>query len=360
MKITLLKAFPDPYRKSMDLYAEQLEKTMRPFLRRADELEAYFPAGMGLSPQAVRYFSQYFLYALQVSRKKSDVYHIVDHSYSHLVHHLPRKPVVVTFHDAIWLKTNHGVYHSEFPKSQPWIKQFNLSGLKKAAAILCDSEASRKALLETIDYPQEKAHVVPLGVDAKSFAPQPHFRDIHHLGHGPLLLHVGHTGSYKNIPALFEILALLTQRGSHAKLVKVGTPFTAEQKNLIQKLGLASSIIHLGPLETQALGAAYYAADVLLLPSFDEGFGFPALEAMACGLPVICSNRGSLPEITGNAAVLLDPTDYSGFADSIQHILTDEVYRKQKQDAGHRQACLFEWENTAKETLNVYRKILER
>jgi glycosyltransferase involved in cell wall biosynthesis len=105
------------------------------------------------------------------------------------------------------------------------------------------------------------------------------------------------------------------------------------------------------------LVALYNAAAMLVLPSFYEGFGLPVLEAMACGTPVVCADRGSLPEIAGDAALLVNPDDLDSLADAMEHMLDDEPLRAKMREQGFSNVARFSWERTARETLNIYKRV---
>ena len=154
------------------------------------------------------------------------------------------------------------------------------------------------------------------------------------------------------------MLAILTQqRGLDLKLLRVGNPFTPEQERLIDRLGIRDRIVSLGIVPADRLPDVYRSAELLLLPSLDEGFGFPALEAMASGLPVVASNRGALPEVIGKAGVLVDPADCAAMAKAVESVLTQPGRRQELREAGAQRARQFTWEKTALETLAVYREI---
>ncbi len=127
----------------------------------------------------------------------------------------------------------------------------------------------------------------------------------------------------------------------------------------IEKMKIRSQVRHLDNVSDYELTCLYAAAGVLILPSFYEGFGLPALEAMHCGCPVISSNRGSLPEIVGKAGPLLDPDDVDAWIESIEVILKDDSLRKQTKSIGYLQAEKFTWHRTAEETLEIYRQVSE-
>ena len=358
MKIKIFKAFVDSYRESMTLYADSLLKALQKTMNGSGRAEAFFPSIAFSKPRLLRYLSQYGIYQIAAPFAQGDVNHIIDHSYAHLLYTLDPRRTVVTFHDAIWLKVRHGACEAEPSRGLRWIRAYNLKALGRAARIICDSEASRKALLRYLEYPVKKTEVIAPGLQ-EAFLNAPGIRETSHpeFGNGPFLLHVGHTQSYKNIPALFHVLAVLKKMGRQINLLKVGTPFSPEQEQEAKRLGVWEHVLHLGKIEEKKLPGIYRSADVLLMPSFDEGFGFPALEAMASGLPVVASNRGSLPELLQDCGILTEPDDYEGMAKAVCAILDQPNLRASLIERGKKRAALFTWNKTAEKILEVYRKV---
>ena len=362
MKVTLFKAFPDSYRQSMSVYADCLLDALRPKLQPTEGATAYSPNHVFLSPRLARYWSQYVRYQFAAVSAQGDINHVIDHAYSHLLLTLDSAKTVVTFHDAIGMKFRNGCFNENVRLPQPsLIQRYNLLGLKKARAVICDSEASRKDFLRYTGFPCERVKIIYPGVEEAFFqssAQDPKKR----LGvtDGKYLLHVGHTKFYKNIPALFHVLSILIYSlGQKIKLIRVGTPFTSEQLHLARTLRVTDHIVDLGAVERVLLPDVYRSADVFLYPSLDEGFGLPALEAMASGTPVVASNCGSLPEVVGDAGILVDPRDHTAIAKSIVSILDNSGLRSKLREAGINRARYFTWEKTAEQTLEVYRKLYQ-
>jgi glycosyltransferase involved in cell wall biosynthesis len=357
MKIRLFRAFPDPYRQSMTIYADALTQALRQTLEGGGTVEDYLPQPVFLEPKLLRYFSQYVHYPVCAPAHQGTVNHIIDHAYSHLVHNLNPRKTVVTFHDAIWLK-----YRDSHPRKYlNFVQRLNLSGLAKAAGIICDSKASKDMLLEYLPHPQGKIEVIAPGLDPLFFnAPQPALRKALGLQDNSVyLLHVGHTGSYKNIEGVLHVLGRLQGQTDNIHLIKVGAALTSAQMDLARKLGVDQRLIFKGAVPKNELLRIYQASDFLIFPSIDEGFGFPALEAMAAGLPVIASDRGSLPEVIGEAGILKKPADHEGMAESILELIHHPDKRKALRERGLLRAQLFSWQETARKVLAFYRAAVE-
>lgn len=175
-----------------------------------------------------------------------------------------------------------------------------------------------------------------------------------------LLLYVGRLSPYKNLVALVKALAGLRSRGIDAGLVLAGCEdgYYQEPELAARKLGVEQFVRRTGYLELGRLRALFQAADVLVLPSKFEGFGLPPVEAMASGTPVVCSNRTSLPEITGDAALLVEPDDPESIVAAIRRILTEPLLREDLIRRGHERAHLYTRDAAARKTFEVYRRLL--
>ncbi len=235
--------------------------------------------------------------------------------------------------------------------------------LQHADAILADSEATREDLRSMLDVAPERVTVTPLAA-AEAFRPLPEDRvravmARHDLEPGYLLF-VGVWEPRKNLPGLFEALAILRDRGYTRSLVVVGRPGWLYQEifNTVDALNLTSRVRFLENLAFDELVAVYNGAVALVLPSFYEGFGFPALEAMQCGVPTIVADRASLPEVVGDAGLLVDPEDPASIADACERALVDAVLRAELREAGLARARTFTWRRTARITAEVYERVL--
>jgi len=278
--------------------------------------------------------------------------------------------LIVTLHDLIFLKPL-----SEVPLSSSMYQ--NLGRLyrrlcaaairKKANLVITVSEWSRQEIRERLGIKADRMRVIYNAVDDHFFnistdiaAPV-----LRRLGiDSPYILHLGAIAPHKNTAKAIEAFHLLTQHTyyAHIKLVIIGLSPDAA-RNLIPSLRensqLLENVIFLGYVDDHGLACLYKGAELLLFPSLWEGFGLPALEAMACGTPVVASNRASIPEVTGGAALLVDPTKPEEISHGMQRILEDTVLRSEMVRAGIRQAMKFRWEIVAKQVLSAYRKVLE-
>jgi glycosyltransferase involved in cell wall biosynthesis len=360
MRINLIRPLEEEGRISMEVYADALGDELAGLIEDGDSLWAVRydrPAGDRPIPPLTRYVRRYLGYQSMVRRIPGDVFHVLDHGYGHLALSLPPARTVVTFHDAVLLRLRSGELSSD---RYPWLavlgQRLSLRGVRRAARVIVDSESSRSDFLRFVPFDPERVVVVPLGVAAryKPIDPGPWSA---RLGPHPRLLHVGHTDFYKNLQGVIRALRLLAVAGHPATLIKVGAAFTDEQETLIRELGVADSIQHLGHVNDVDLPCIYAAVDTLVTPSFNEGFGLPALEAMACGTPVVASTRGSFPEVVGDAGILVNPDRPEDIAAGILRVWQEPRLRQSLVAKGLLRAEKFSWRRTAESTLAVYRQI---
>jgi len=175
-------------------------------------------------------------------------------------------------------------------------------------------------------------------------------------------IHVGTIEPRKNLSRLIEALQSLRDSGLVVPLVVVGARgwLYDEFFRRLEGLGIREDVYFPGFVPTADLPLLYGAATMALVPSVYEGFGLPVLEAMACGTPVVSSDRSSLPELGGDAAHYFDPYDVGAMAAAIREVWTDAERRREMRERGLAQAARFSWEQAARETLAVYERLLDR
>ena len=211
---------------------------------------------------------------------------------------------------------------------------------RRAARVLTVSEFSRRQILEWAGIPEHRVVNVGNGVDA-SFTPT---GERHSPGF-PYVLFVGSLAPHKNFPRLAQALAQ-SKAAREVKLLVTGNP-NDEIARWIEREKLQSMIRFAGVVPDAVLSQYYRGAVALAMPSLFEGFGLPVVEAMACGTPVITSTRTSLPEVAGNAALLVEPTDIAAIADAIDNLVFDDARREELRNMGLIRAKVFRWETTA-------------
>lgn len=309
------------------------------------------------------YAGRFAVYPRLVRHLTADVIHVVDHGQGYLVGGLDARRTVVTCHDVILLALAAGrIGASKVPPVALQLFRISLNLAKRAALVVADSRQTKRDLVELVGIDPNNVRVIHPGLN-QSFAPDPDrgraFREQFGLGQGLLVLQVGRA-FYKNISGVLRVLHRLRADGVDARLVRVGRALAGEEADLADRLRIAAQVVELGNIPDQEMPALYNAVDLLLFPSLYEGFGWPPLEAMASGTPVVCSRSGSLDEVVGDAALTADAEDIEGLAWHAAAVLTNDPLRTALVRRGRAHAARFNWDRTASEMIDVYRDVLER
>ena len=274
-------------------------------------------------------------------------------------------PVVVSVHDVSFLE--HPEY---FTRDRAWQLQWTVRRtVKRAAKILTGSEFSRNAILKVYgDLDEDKVVVVP-NAAASEFRPIAReaatatVRERFRIA-APFILSVGDIQPRKNQIGLIKAFARLLRAYPQFKhnLVLVGkeTWFADRVREAAKESGVGERIQFFGFVSDSDLLQFYNACDVFVFPSFYEGFGLPALEAMACGRAVICSNTSALPEVVDGAALIFDPYAVDEIVRAIADLLLDSELRMRMERLGLQRAAHFSWQKTAERTLEVFHEVVER
>ncbi|GAH72875.1 unnamed protein product, partial [marine sediment metagenome] len=232
----------------------------------------------------------------------------------------------------------------------------------RANQIIAVSESTKSDLLNYLKIPESKISVIYNGVNHNVFKPyrvRPYHVRLHYRQY---ILYVGSERRRKNLGRLFESFAALRQEFPELKLVKVGGPgrserFRRDTLKTLSRLGITEDVIFVDHISEKDLAYYYSSATLLAYPSLYEGFGLPPLEAMACGCPVVTSNTSSLPEVVGEAGIMVNPYDTRSLVQAMRQVLTDSELRDSMVRKGLEQSKKFSWESTAKLTLQVYNKV---
>ena len=288
-----------------------------------------------------------------------DLFHATDH----VLPPLRRLPSVFTVHDLAFLV--HPETHLR--SNRAYLAAMMPRYVAAATLLIADSESTRRDVLARYAVAPDQVRVVPLGVEP-TFAPmRPEqarrlVAERHGLA-GPYLLFVGTLEPRKNLRGLLEAYAALQRRRADPPLLAIAGAEGWQYDDLyqvVQREGLAQRVRFLGRVADADLPALYSAAAVFVYPSLYEGFGLPPLEALSCGAPVVCSDRSSLPEVVGDAALLVDPLDGRALAGALERLLEDDALRRDLRGRGLARAARFTWERTAAATLDVYREAIRR
>ena len=235
--------------------------------------------------------------------------------------------------------------------------------LGKMDAIITDSRQSQNDICRYLGVERDKVVVIPCAA-GQDFFPHDNAKVRQVLKQygitAPYILYVGSIETRKNLPRLLEAYARLRKWSTSWQLVIAGASKwgAGSVYEAVERLQLTACVYFTGFVDEAELPALYTGADLFVFPSLYEGFGLPVLEAMACGTPVITSNRSSLPEVAGDAAVLVDPFEVEELTYALRSVLSDPELAQELRVQGMEQAARFSWQQTARETVNVYRKVL--
>jgi len=266
----------------------------------------------------------------------------------------PKKSIAIV-HDLAWKYFPEA--YSKFGLSRQ--RQAIRNYLRKAKRIICVSESTRKDLIKNYPQTKSKASTILLGYDKNRFHRFASPQDLLKI-RDPYILSIGRLEKRKNTASLIKaFIKLKEEHQLKHKLVLIGTPgydFDSIYK-LINDSDYAKDIVLPGFIHHDKLAEAIARADLFAFPTLYEGFGLPALEAMACGTPVVTSDSSSLPEIVDNAALLCNPDDENDIAEKIFQLISDEKSSHNFSQNGIKQAEKFSWEKMAKEYLGLFETI---
>ncbi|MDQ3069278.1 MAG: glycosyltransferase family 4 protein [Acidobacteriota bacterium] len=298
-----------------------------------------------------------FSIPLTLKRAGADVFHAPHYVLPPL---LPC-PSIVTIHDCI---------HLRFPEYLPnriahaYARTFMSIAATRSARILTVSEASKRDILHFLHPPASKVEVIYNAIDDR-FDREPEVADVVRVRQryqleNPFLLYAGNIKPHKNVDRVIDAFARLKKRGfERLKLLIIGDELSKypQLRRAVHRHQLHQHVRFLGFVPDATLAVLYRLADVFVFPSLYEGFGLPPLEAMASGTPVVTSNVSSLPEVVGDAALLVDPRDAEAIADAVQRILTDDGLRRSLVQKGLGRAHEFSWERSVRRIREVYLEV---
>jgi glycosyltransferase involved in cell wall biosynthesis len=291
---------------------------------------------------------------LTLARARVDLYHAPHY----VVPPLLTRPFVVTIHDCI---------HLRFPQYLPnraaltYARTMMRSAARRSRRVLTVSQASKDDILHYLQVPAGKVEVIYNALDERLAAP-PTEDEIDRVRQrfqltSPFILYTGNIKPHKNLDRLIEAFSILRREGlEDVKLLIIGDDISKypSLRRLVHRFQLHGHVRFLGFVPDATLAVLYRLASVFVFPSLYEGFGLPPLEAMAAGTPVITSNVSSLPEVVGDAAVLIDPMDAGAIAEAMARVLRDPVLRETLVRRGHARVQAFSWERSVARIREVY------
>ena len=346
----------------MDRYWRELDRQRRLNAGREAEVEIRCPLG---TPPAhsreairpVRAWQKYYHYPWLVRRmirQAVSTVHVLDHSYAHLLAEVPRHGVykIATVHDLAPLRDASTLTGAQLRRFR-----WTVEHLHEADLVLAVSAYSAREITALLGLDPAKLRVLPEGVDPELFSARPDGAARPPLPDGlagrQVVLSVGANVPRKNLEVLPAVFRLLQGKG--VTLLRIGDPLPAALAAELRVVLGSEGLVELGRAPDAALVQAYQRADALIVPSRIEGFGFPVLEAMAAGCPVVCSNVTSLPEVGGGAALYFAPDDAAAAAGHLQRLLGEPAFKESMAAAGRRQAAAFSWARHFERLLEFYR-----
>jgi glycosyltransferase involved in cell wall biosynthesis len=367
MRVAIVRTMPEL---SIDIYTDNLIAGLRK-VRSNWEIFELSPQSFdrfdtSLRTRLSKYYERFWGYPHFVAQQVADIVHVVEPRDANIAYWLKttHRPVVVTCHDLVNYYSNENLQGSvQLPviSRQAWL--YSVYGMRLAEHIIAVSSATAQDTTRIVNIDPAKITVIPNAVEP-IFQPLPKsgaevFRQKQGIGVDTFcLLNVGSDHPRKNINRILEAISILNHKGLSIKFLKAGNDFTFEQKRFIQAQQIEPLVYYFGKPDKETLVQLYNAADVLVAPSLHEGFGLTLLEAMACGTPVVTSNTSAMPEVVGDAGVLVDPMK--------THDIVDAIVRLYENPKEYQEFVLrsldhvkpFTWENTAERVAKVYEKTL--
>jgi glycosyltransferase involved in cell wall biosynthesis len=353
----------------MEIYANSLENSLKSITDDSLKVNPYRPSipkwllkGKIYQGITIRY-ARYLSYPNQAKHNQGTINHILDQSYAHLLNAIDPVRSVITVHDLIpilaWKGSIPGLSYPHYPL----FYKLTVASLCKARTIIAVSQSTKRDLVTHCGLSDKKITVVYNGVDNR-FRPMPlKEKDSVRRSFGfpdqdTLVILITGNQSYKNHSTSLKVVARLQHIiKKPIQLVWLGADNYVYDK-YIREVDLHKRVICLNNLNIEQLVGLYNSVDCLLFPSWYEGFGWPPLEAMACGTPVVTSNVASLTEIVADAAPTAQPDDISGLTEAVKLLLEDEHHRNHYINMGLINASRFTWERCASQVANVYQQVL--
>uniref|UniRef100_A0A7C4GHF3 Glycosyltransferase family 1 protein n=1 Tax=candidate division WOR-3 bacterium TaxID=2052148 RepID=A0A7C4GHF3_UNCW3 len=314
-----------------------------------------------LSGLGSKVYSQYWMNVLVprvLAAKKVSLFHATNFA----VPLVSPCPVVVTIHDLIYARAP-GAFESGYER---YLSLMTPIAVRRADHVIADSEATRADLMSACRVVHDRISVIHLGV-SDEFRPcnEPEYlKCVRATLKLParFVLHVGAVERRKKLETLVEAAAPLLKSSIVDAVVLAGEAGFGSDAvwRAAEHLGIRDRVLHLGYVPQEMLPGLYNLALVLTLASAYEGFGMPILEAMACGTPTIVSDVSSLPEIAGDAALLVRPGDADGLSRALRSLVTDDCLRQEIRRRGLARAGVFTWQRTAEAHVDVYRRVMRR
>jgi glycosyltransferase involved in cell wall biosynthesis len=288
-----------------------------------------------------------------------DLYHATDFVLPPVRKHTK---TIVTVHDLSFVR----VPEAASPSLKAYLDRVVPDSIARADHVIADSEATKRDIISEYGTNPAKITVLLSGIDAR-FQPENDsdrlqaVRAKYGIGEKPYFFSIGTVQPRKNYSRIIKALKCLRDDGYDVQLVIAGGRGWLEDEmyQTIAQTGIANAVKLIGFADDDDINALYSGSVGVVFTSLYEGFGFPVLEGLACGVPVITSNVSSLPEVAGDVALMVDPHDVDAIGDAMRRLLVDDALRQNMVERGFVHIQKFTWERSAKQLLNIYRKVLD-
>lgn len=369
-RIVLFRGYLEEQRNSMEVYADNLKANLRRLDQKGIEIDEFRPCISRFAARLPEFancrmrVNRYVGFPIQARRTRGMLNHILDHGYAHLLQVLDPERTVLTVHDVIPILGGMGKIRGVDLSRRRWLSEWTARYYKKARRIIANSESTKNDLVKHCGCDPEVITVVYLGINSS-------FRPVTELQKKECRITLGLpqesvklvliTGQqfYKNQVVSIRVMEYLQRRyGSTIWLVRLGRS-SSEWDLAIADSSFRHQVTYLADLPSEKMPQLYNAVDCLLFPSWYEGFGLPPVEAMASGTPVVTSCVASLPEVIGEAGLMVPPDNVVGLAEAVEALLENESLRQAQIQKGLVQVKKFDWERNAAMTMEIYNEIIE-
>jgi len=347
IRVGLLDTTVPGHRGSMARYRELLLAALGKYYPDTFQLSVEYLGSEGQSSHVPRRFRMWHRHwqickaARRLDTSGYDLLHLLDGSFGYVIKVMRRHEILATVHDVIPRMQMEGKFAGAPPvrRGARWLITQAIDGVSRCRRVCAISQSTARDLARCGCEPAGGIHVVPMAVDAEQFSGErlsPHDVGLDR----PFVFHLGNNGFYKNRIGVIETFAKVDP-AMNLMLVMAGPPADDTMRGLVARAGLGPRIVFAEDPDEDLLSRYYRGAAVFLFPSIYEGFGWPPLEAMSAGCPIVASTAGSLPEVIGTAGLTSDWRDQQGLAAQVQRLIRDNTLRDQQIAAGLERARTF-------------------